>query len=123
MARKPEDGMQTAPFLFLQTPAPCVPCQSGVSNNCGFWENICTVPKAAFLAYNGATPAPGKRGNCPMHFLKLVVMIWFCFGVLSTLGFLWLGKKGIQALEQPSKKQPSLDRRPKTAAVVTSNAA
>jgi len=58
-----------------------------------------------------------------MHFLKLVVMIWFCFGVLTTLGFLWLGRKGVQALEHPSKKEPSLDRRPRAAAVVSSNAA
>lgn len=58
-----------------------------------------------------------------MHFLKLVVMIWFCFGVLTTLGFLWLGRKGVQALTEPNIREAALDRRHKPATVISSNAA
>jgi len=58
-----------------------------------------------------------------MHFLKLVAMIWFCFGVLTTLGFLWLARKGVQALTEPDRKESAVDRRHKPAAVISSNAA
>jgi len=58
-----------------------------------------------------------------MHFLKLVAMIWFCFGVVTTLGFLWLGKKGVQALDQPGRKEPAFKPHKKASVVVSSNAA
>jgi len=58
-----------------------------------------------------------------MHFLKLVVMIWFCFGVVTTLGFLWLGKRGVRALDQSSKKEPSFIPSKKAPVVVSSNVA
>jgi len=58
-----------------------------------------------------------------MHFLKLVVMIWLCFGVVTTLGFLWLGKRGVKALDLPSKKEPSFAPHKKAPVVVSSNAA
>ena len=58
-----------------------------------------------------------------MYLLKLVAMIWFCFGVLTTVGFLWLGRKGVQALTEPKRKEAALDRRHKPAAVISSNAA
>jgi hypothetical protein len=57
-----------------------------------------------------------------MHLLKLILVIWFWFGVLTILGFLWLGRKGVQALDKPGK-EPSFEKHPKPSAVVRSNAA
>ena len=57
-----------------------------------------------------------------MHFLKLVAVTWLCFGVLTILGFLWLGRKGVRALEQP-KEDPILKQHGKVAAVASSKAA
>jgi len=58
-----------------------------------------------------------------MHFLKMVLMIWSLFGVLTTLGFLWLGRKGVKALEQPARREPAFTQRKKPVVVARSNAA
>jgi hypothetical protein len=58
-----------------------------------------------------------------MHFLRMLLVMWFSFGVLTIFAFLWLGKKGVQALSPTAKKEAGFDLHQKRQAVVTSNAA
>jgi hypothetical protein len=58
-----------------------------------------------------------------MHFLRLFFFTWLSFGFLTILVFLWLGRKGVQALDHPAKKEAGFDLHQKHPTVVTSNAA
>jgi len=69
------------------------------------------------------TLAPQRERQSSMHFLGLVATIWFCFGVVTTLGFLWLGKRGVRALDQCGEKDPPFKPQKKAPVVASSNAA
>jgi hypothetical protein len=58
-----------------------------------------------------------------MHLIKLVMLGWISFGVLTMLGFLWLCERSVRALDQPVKKQPAFDHRVKSAAAASSKLA
>jgi len=57
-------------------------------------------------------------GDETVQLVKLILLIWFWFGILTILGFLWLGRKGVQALMD---KETSTERHKK--AVVSAKAA
>ncbi len=58
-----------------------------------------------------------------MHFIKLLVLGWMSFGVLTLFGFLWLCARTVRAVDQPAKTRPSFDQRAKAAAVASSKVA
>jgi hypothetical protein len=58
-----------------------------------------------------------------MHLLKIILLVWLSFGTLMILGFLWLGSKGVQSLNQGTEKETSRDRHEKAPAMACSKAA
>jgi hypothetical protein len=58
-----------------------------------------------------------------MHFIRLLLTMWFSFGVLTIFAFLWLGRKGVQALDRSAKKESGFDLHQTPQTVITSNAA
>jgi hypothetical protein len=58
-----------------------------------------------------------------MHFLRMLLVAWFSLGILTIFAFLWLGKKGVRALNPAARKETGFELHRKTQTVVTSNAA
>lgn len=60
-----------------------------------------------------------------MHLVKLLLLGWFAFGVITTFGFIWLCKRSSRRLEISRKKALAFDLHtdPAASRVVRSQAA